>query len=130
MNAEVRELIETHFGIPVLSNYTAVAAFEIGYTCERRRGYHLCEDLTDLWIAGSDDRRCPAGELGEVVISNLVNRATVLLNYRLGDFARLSDERCSCGRTSRILSAVEGRVSELVHLASGDIVHPLHFCRS
>jgi phenylacetate-CoA ligase len=127
MSAEGRELIEARFGIPVVSNYNAVEAFEIGYTCERRRGYHLCEDLTDLWIAGPDDRPCPAGELGEVVISNLVNRATVLLNYRLGDFARLSDEQCSCGRTSTMLSAVEGRVSELIHLASGDIVHPFAF---
>lgn len=127
MSAETRDLIENRFGVPVLSNYNAIEAFEVGYTCEVRRGYHLYEDLTDLWIANGDGEACAAGERGEVVISNLVNRATVLLNYRLGDFARLSGERCSCGRTSAMLSAVEGRVSEIVHLPSGDIVHPFAF---
>jgi phenylacetate-CoA ligase len=92
-----------------------------------RRGYHLYEDLTDLWIADPDAQPCVAGERGEVVISNLVNRATVLLNYRLGDFARLSAKQCPCGRTSALLSTVDGRVSELVHLPGGDIVHPFAF---
>jgi phenylacetate-CoA ligase len=124
MSAEGKELIEQHFGIPVLSNYSAVEAFKIGHFCEERRGFHLYEDLLDLWLAGPDGKPAAAGELGEVVISNLVNRGTVLLNYRLGDLARLSADGCPCGRTSRILSSLEGRVSQIVHLPSGDIVHP------
>jgi phenylacetate-CoA ligase len=124
MSAEGRELIEGHFGVPVLSNYNAVEAFKIGHFCELRRGYHLYEDLCDLWLAGPDGAPCPPGVRGEVVISNLVNRGTVLLNYRLGDFARLSPHLCDCGRTSTVLSAVEGRVSEIVHLPSGEFVHP------
>jgi phenylacetate-CoA ligase len=124
MSAEGRELIERHFGVPVLSNYNAVEAFKIGHFCELRVGYHLFEDLCDLWLAGPDGAPCPPGERGEVVISNLVNRATVLLNYRLGDFARLSPEPCDCGRTSAVLSAVEGRVSEIIYLPSGEFVHP------
>lgn len=124
MSAEGTELIESHFGVPVLSNYNAVEAFKIGHACELRRGYHLYEDLCDLWLAEPDGAPCPPGERGEVVISNLVNRGTVLLNYRLGDFARLSPHPCDCGRTSTVLSAVEGRKSEIIHLPSGEIVHP------
>jgi phenylacetate-CoA ligase len=124
MSAEGRELIESHFGLPVLSNYNAVEAFKIGHFCELRRGYHLYEDLCDLWLAAPDGAPCPPGERGQVVISNLVNRATVLLNYRLGDFARLSPDPCDCGRTSAVLSAVEGRVSEIIHLPGGTFVHP------
>jgi phenylacetate-CoA ligase len=124
MSPEGRELIESHFGVPVLSNYNAVEAFKIGHFCELRRGYHLYEDLCDLWLAGPDGDPCPPGERGEVVISNLVNRATVLLNYRLGDFARVSPDPCECGRTSAVLSAVEGRKSEIIRLPSGAFVHP------
>lgn len=36
---------------------------------------------------------------GEMMISNPVNQGTVLLNYRLGDIATLSRQRCSCGRS-------------------------------
>jgi phenylacetate-CoA ligase len=124
MSSEARELIENHFRVPVLSNYNAVEAFKIAHFCELRRGYHLYEDICDLWIVGPDGEPCAAGERGEVVISNLLNRATVLLNYRLGDYARLSPDLCECGRTSKVLSAVEGRVSEIIHLPSGDFVHP------
>lgn len=124
MSSEGRALIERHFGIPVLSNYTAVEAFKIAHFCEERSGFHLYEDLLDLWLAGPDGEPCAAGEPGEVVISNLVNRGTVLLNYRLGDLARLSADGCPCGRTSRVLSSLEGRVSQIVHLPSGDLVHP------
>jgi phenylacetate-CoA ligase len=124
MSAEARTLIETRFGVPVLSTYAAVEAFKVGYFCEQRRGFHLYEDLCDVWIAADDGTPLPAGERGEVVISNFVNRATVLLNYRLGDLAHLAEEQCSCGRTSPLLSELEGRVSEIVHLPSGDIVHP------
>jgi phenylacetate-coenzyme A ligase PaaK-like adenylate-forming protein len=90
------------------SNYNAVEAFKIGHFCELRRGYHLFEDLCDLWLAGPDGAPSPSGERGEVVISNLVNRATVLLNYRLGDFARLSPDSCDCGRTAWGLSGILG----------------------
>jgi phenylacetate-coenzyme A ligase PaaK-like adenylate-forming protein len=127
MSSEGIALIETQFGVPVLSNYNAVEAFKIGHSCELRGGFHLFEDLCDLWIAAPNSEACPPGERGEVVISNLTNRATVLLNYRLGDLARLSEEPCACGRTSALLSAVEGRVSELVHLPGGEIVHPFAF---
>jgi phenylacetate-CoA ligase len=124
MSSQGRDLIEHHFGIPVLANYSAVEAFKIAHFCEVRTGYHLYEDLIDLWLVAPNGEPCAAGELGEVVISNLVNRGTVLLNYRLGDLARLSGEACPCGRTSRVLSSLEGRVSQIVHLPSGDLVHP------
>jgi phenylacetate-CoA ligase len=124
MSSEGKALIEQHFGIPVLSNYSAVEAFKIGHFCEERRGFHLYEDLVDLWLATPEGRPCTAEEPGEVVISNLVNRGTVLLNYRLGDLARFSYDGCACGRTSRVLSSLDGRVSQIVHLPSGDLVHP------
>jgi phenylacetate-CoA ligase len=124
MSSEGRTWIEQQFGMPVLSNYSAVEAFKIGHFCEERRGFHLYEDLVDFWLSAPDGTPCAAGELGEVVISNLANRGTVLLNYRLGDLARLSSDGCSCGRTSRVLSSLEGRVSQIVHLPSGDLVHP------
>jgi hypothetical protein len=41
---------------------------------------------------------------GEVVVSNLVNRETVLLNYRLGDVAASLPDRCPCGRSLPLLS--------------------------
>lgn len=124
MSAAGRDLIESEFGIPVISAYNAVECFKIGFTCELRQGFHLHEDLCDVRIVGPEGSDVPAGEKGEVVISNLVNRGTVLLNYRLGDLARLEEGRCDCGRTSRRLVDLDGRVDETIETAGGAFVYP------
>ena len=124
-----RRLIETEFGIPVLSAYNAVECFKIGFTCERRAGFHVHEDLCDVRVVDQAGHDVPPGERGEVVVSNLVNRATVLLNYRLGDVARVEDEPCDCGRTARRLVDLEGRVDDLIELESGEYVYPTRVWR-
>jgi phenylacetate-CoA ligase len=62
--------------------------------------------------------------VGEVVITPLVNRAMPLLRYRLGDVARLSNEPCACGRGSRVLESVEGRVWSLLRTSDGRVIYP------
>jgi phenylacetate-CoA ligase len=119
-----REHIEGRFGIPVLSRYNAVEAFKIGFFCERRTGFHLHEDLCHLRVVDAEGRDVPCGEPGRIVISNLVNRASVLLNYPIGDFGALSSLPCPCGRTLRLLSELEGRVEDILALADGRFVHP------
>ena len=124
MSDDGREFIESEFGIPVLSVYGAVECFKIGFTCEERVGFHLHEDLVHVMLVDPNGERVPAGERGEVVVSNLVNRGTVLINYRLGDLATLTDEPCACGRTSRRLIDLAGRVNEVLELEDGTLVDP------
>ena len=124
MNSAARELIEHDFGVPVVGNYNAVEAFKIAFMCEQRAGFHVHEDLCHVRLVGPDGERIRPGERGEVTISNLVNRATVLLNYRLGDLARLVDGPCECGRTSPRLVELEGRVDEFLDLGDGFYVYP------
>jgi phenylacetate-coenzyme A ligase PaaK-like adenylate-forming protein len=124
MSAGGRKLIEDHFGIPVLSRYSAMESLKIGFFCEQREGFHLHEDLCHLTVVDRDGKAVPDGESGEIVISNLVNRGSVLLNYRIGDLGRISANQCSCGRTSRVLAELEGRVSEYVTLPDGSFVGP------
>jgi phenylacetate-CoA ligase len=118
-----RRLIEEDFQVPVLSRYNAVEAFKIGFTCEERTGFHLHDDLTHVRIVDPQGQILPPGERGEVVISNLFNRGTVLLNYRLGDVASLCQERCRCGRNLRLLSSLEGRTGDLIYRPDGRFVH-------
>jgi phenylacetate-CoA ligase len=124
LTTEARGWIERELGTVVMSRYCAVESFKIGYFCEKRTGFHLHEDLCHLRVLADDGRDAPPGEPGEVVISNLVNHASVLLNYRLGDVAAFADEPCSCGRTHRLLAAVPGRVEDMLPLANGGRLHP------
>lgn len=124
MSPGARRLIERDFETAVLSVYNANECFKIGFTCEERNGFHLHEDLVQVGLVDRDGRRVAASERGEVTVTNLVNRGTVLVNYLLGDFARLSEDRCPCGRESRRLLQLEGRVEEIVELADGARVDP------
>jgi phenylacetate-CoA ligase len=119
-----REHIEGRFGVPVLSRYSAAEAFKIGYFCEQHTGFHLHEDLCYVRIAGKDGATLPDGQRGQIVISNLVNRASILLNYPIGDVGKIAHGECSCGRTTRLLSELEGRVEDILILPGERHVHP------
>ena len=119
-----RRLISGSFGVAVMSAYQAVEAFKIGFECGEHRGFHLNRDLYPVRIVNGDNAEVPHGESGDVLVSNLVNRATVLLNYRLGDIAHMVPGKCPCGRTLPVLSFVEGRTDDWIALPSGELVHP------
>jgi phenylacetate-CoA ligase len=124
MTEDGRRLIERSFGVRVMSRYSAMESLKIAFHCEEGR-FHLHEDLCHVTIAGLDDEKLRNGERGEIVLSNLVNRGTVLLNYRLGDLGAVSSERCACGRGTKLLTQFEGRVSEVIRLPDGSLVDPL-----
>ncbi|MSQ98349.1 MAG: phenylacetate--CoA ligase family protein [Xanthomonadales bacterium] len=120
-----REFIRERFGVTLTSLYNAVESFKIGFACEVGNGYHLHADLCHVKLVDSNGKTVADGEKGEVVISNLVNRATVLLNYRLGDVASRVNRKCACGRTLPLLGELEGRLEDIIVLPDGSFVHPL-----
>ncbi len=119
-----KSFLKDNYKLAIFSRYGAVECFRIGYTCEHDEGFHIHEGLCDLRIVGPDGSSLADGEPGEVVISNLVNRGTVLLNYKLGDIAIKSSHQCSCGRSQPLLTDLVGRIEDFICLAGGDVVHP------
>lgn len=119
-----RNEIETKYNLPVFSIYGAVEALKIGFECECHTGLHVNIDLYPLKIVDEQGKSLPNGQIGHVVLSNLINRSTVLLNYRLGDRAALLDVECPCGRTLPLLSFPDGRMDDLIRLPRGRICHP------
>jgi phenylacetate-CoA ligase len=119
-----RTLITNEFKVHVISAYQAIEAFKIGFECERHLGFHLNADLYPVRILADDGTEAAPGKNGDVVVSNLVNRATVLLNYRLGDIAHVLPELCPCGRTLPLLSFIQGRTDDWIRLPTGERVHP------
>lgn len=124
LSSTERDIIEKHFGIPVLGVYGSTEAFSIGYECGEGEGYHVNEDAACVRIVDPDDRDVAPGEPGSVLISNLVNRGTVLLNYRLGDVAAAIVEPCPCGRPLPRIRLLEGRDNAWIERPNAAPVHP------
>jgi len=114
-----RELAEKRFGIPIYTTYQMVETGKIGFQCERREGLHLNVDRCPVRVIDEQGRTLPAGQRGEIVVSNLANPATVLLNYRTGDLGTLSDQPCPCGRSLPILERLEGKINQVIHMPDG-----------
>jgi phenylacetate-CoA ligase len=121
----VRHLMSDRFGIEVFSSYQSVEAGSIAFECEQHTGLHQNADIHPVRIADEEGRTLPPGDVGDVIVSNLVNRATVLLNYRLGDLATLHPEPCPCGRTLPLMSYPQGRRDDVLVLPSGRRSHPM-----
>jgi phenylacetate-CoA ligase len=125
MSEADRSVIEDRLGIPVLSTYQAVEALRLGFQCERRQGFHLDIDQVAVWVRGEDGRPVEPGGRGDLILSNLTNRATVLLNYRLGDVVSLGQRPCPCGRNLPTVDRIDGRCDDAVLLPDGQIRHSL-----
>jgi phenylacetate-CoA ligase len=120
-----RRLIEEQLGVAVFSFYQAAEALRIAFQCEERQGLHLSLDQIAVRAIDSMGRNVEPGESGEIVISNLVNRGTVLLNYRLGDVVTLGRGPCPCGRSLPTLERIDGRADDLLLLPDGSSIHAL-----
>ncbi|MGZ8269401.1 MAG: phenylacetate--CoA ligase family protein [Burkholderiales bacterium] len=118
-----RVLIEKEFGVPIVSTYQATEALRIAFQCQHRNAFHLSIDHTAVRVVDARGNSVAPGGRGEVVISNLVNRATVLLNYRIGDVATLSAAPCACGGTLPTIDAIDGRADDLLFLGEGHRIH-------
>lgn len=119
MSPGMRDFIEERYGCLVYSTYNMNEMGAFSFECEQRSGFHLNTDACYVRIANERGETVPDGNTGEVIISNLVNKATVILNYRTGDWARLSKEPCSCGRSLPVLQELRGRICDTIYCVDG-----------
>jgi phenylacetate-CoA ligase len=111
--------LAAELGCRLYSVYGAMEMGTIGFQCERRDGFHLNVDLCALRVVDGEGRTLPDGEVGDIVVSSLENRATVLLNYSIGDRGVIDPRPCPCGRTLPVLASFAGRSSETIALPDG-----------
>jgi phenylacetate-CoA ligase len=109
----VRETLEKKYGIDTYTMYGATEVGDIGFECERKRGWHLCEEVYVEIVDPATGKTVPPGELGEIVVTRF-NALFFLVRFGTGDLSRLIVEPCPCGRTSYRLDGIAGRVGEAV----------------
>ena len=118
-----KKLVEELWGA---KNYDDIGSTEItnfGYECVRQQGTHLNEAM---FLPELLDRETgipvPAGQVGELVLSNLGCESAPLLRYQTGDLTRFNVEPCDCGRTFlRLDGGVLGRTDDMFHFGGVNI---------
>jgi phenylacetate-CoA ligase len=121
-----KEEIERSFRCPVFNRYGATEFSNIASECEKREGMHI--NVDNLWVEVVDGEGRPVtGEVGDIVITDLENRAMPLVRYRIGDRGIMTEATCSCGRSFPMLKEVVGRVSETLRTEDGRELHDMYF---
>ena len=77
-----------------------------------------------------DDAQVSTGEVGEITVTNLTNRAMPFIRYNLKDEGLLIPDECSCGSHFPMMKILQGRKSDVIQLSDGRIVSALAvYCR-
>lgn len=122
-----RRLIEQVFGVRVVDYYGAGGeGFHLASQCEQGGLYHLHPENAVVELL-RDGRPARPGELGEIVVTQLDNRAMPLLRYATQDVALAAPAgtTCPCGRHMPVIEGVQGRVPDIVMAPDGSalVVH-------
>jgi phenylacetate-CoA ligase len=117
--AHQRERIESVFKCKVWDWYGLTELVGNASECERHDGYHISMEQGYFEVLDESGRAVAPGEVGEIVATGLHNFSMPLLRYRTGDLAEFTDEVCPCGRGSRMIESIRGRVFEFIETPSG-----------
>jgi len=114
---EMRERLQRVFGCSVMNEYGCGEVGPIAYSCHADQLHIVAENLV-VEVLREDGTPAGPGESGEIVLTDLTNRAMPLVRYRMGDIAEVGEE-CTCGQHAPTLKRVNGRAYDVVHTPAG-----------
>ena len=86
--------------------------------CRQRDGLHLMEPyfLVEILDMQTLSHEVEPGELGVAVVTPLGRRSFPMIRFNTKDVVRKGSDQCTCGRTSRTITEVAGRMDHLVKI--------------
>ncbi len=100
---EERIIIERVLDCRVANEYGSAENGFIAFECPVGK-MHIYEEAN--YVFNNVDNK--------VIITDLFNNSMPLINYENNDKIIISDEYCECGRTSRLVEKIEGRVTNYI----------------
>jgi len=119
IGAVERETVEQAFRAPVYSMYGTREFGMLSAECPAHAGMHLNPLSTIVEILGPDGEPAPPGEPGQVVVTDLLNRAMPLIRYRIGDVGVMREGFCACGNQTPVLDIAAGRETDFIITGDG-----------
>ncbi len=109
--------------IKISDVYSCIEIGNIAHQCPEYNQYHVNLEHVYLEIVDEDNQPCAIGKPGKVLVTNLMNYATPLIRYELGDYAAWG-EPCACGRSLPVIQAILGRKRNRLILPNGESRFP------
>lgn len=124
LEPSARSAIENDFGVSIADVYSSHEVGYIAIQCPVSGLYHLQGESLLVEVLDEQGNACAEGEIGRVVLTSLVNDATPLIRYEIGDYAEIGPP-CICGRSLPTLRRVIGRQRNLLQLPDGRKIWPM-----
>lgn len=122
LTAPQRHAISTTFRAPVYDHYRSSEIPWIAGECSAHQGLHVFADVRRVDILSEDGMPAPAGQVGDVVVTDLSNRVFPMIRYRLGDRSSAIRGTCACGVRLPRIAQIQGRDVDSVRLPTGRVV--------
>lgn len=120
----MKKYIGDTYGADVFDAYGANEVGGVSTECPQHSGYHIWGDSVIVEVL-KDGEQAPAGEDGEITVTNLTNYMNPFIRYNCKDLGRLKPGECPCGNHYPLMEIIQGRASDLIYLPDGTVISAL-----
>lgn len=124
LTSVTRLTVEQMWNVVIRDIYGLQETGCIAWQCESGDYYHIDEERILIEIIDDGGNSVPDGEIGEVVVTNLVNYAMPLIKYKTSDYAAIIRDSCECGRALLGIRRLQGRTRGFIRLPNGKVFNP------
>ena len=124
---DMRSMIESVFGPVVFNRYGCREVGLIAFEDEAHCGLHVNFPGNIVEVCKPGTYEAVWDQEGDVLVTTLTQPLFPLIRYQVGDAATQTRDKCSCGRSSGLLSKVSGRSSDFVTAINGRKIHGEYF---
>lgn len=115
-----REKIESVFGVKIFNWYGARELGHIATECKYHNGMHI--NCHGVYIEVIKNGKQVVDEMGEFVITDLLNTAMPLIRYKINDIGKISNRICPCGSGLPLIEEVGGRYADTFKKRDGSYI--------
>ena len=111
----LRKTLEEDYQIATAQAYAVTEpGGAIAYECHQKSGMHLMDEYIVEIVDSRTGKQLGPGEIGEIVVTPIHNKAWGLIRFGTGDMSSYTTEPCPCGRTANRLVSIVGRTGDAV----------------
>ncbi len=119
----MRKRLEEDYHIIVRQGLIIADIGGISYECPEKNGMHFSEHRIVEIVDPQTGKQLGPGEVGEVVVTPLGHKTYPVIRLGTGDLSYYEEAPCPCGRTSKRMMKIVGRVDQVTKVR-GMFIHP------